>query len=54
MPLSPDVSRRTLLGGAAGAAEFTVPAGARTVTLRFRMYDAGNNWYWAVDHIRLG
>ncbi|RGD56553.1 hypothetical protein DR950_00960 [Kitasatospora xanthocidica] len=30
-----------------------VPAGARSVTLRFRMYDAGNNWYWAVDHIRL-
>ncbi|MFJ3903730.1 phosphocholine-specific phospholipase C [Streptomyces sp. NPDC090025] len=34
--------------------EFPVPAGARTVTLKFRMYDAGNNWYWAVDHIRLG
>ncbi|MFD0078162.1 phosphocholine-specific phospholipase C [Streptomyces sp. NPDC127166] len=33
--------------------DLTVPAGARTVTLRFRMYDAGNNWYWAVDHIRL-
>ncbi|WP_282203644.1 phosphocholine-specific phospholipase C [Kitasatospora fiedleri] len=32
---------------------FAVPAGARTVTLKFRMYDAGNNWYWAVDHVRL-
>ncbi|WP_073808540.1 phosphocholine-specific phospholipase C [Kitasatospora sp. CB01950] len=33
--------------------QFAVPAGAKSVTLRFRMYDAGNNWYWAVDHIRL-
>jgi phosphocholine-specific phospholipase C len=33
--------------------EFAVPAGATTVTLRFRVYDARNNWYWAVDHIRL-
>ncbi|WP_406194012.1 phospholipase C, phosphocholine-specific [Kitasatospora sp. NBC_01560] len=33
--------------------QFAVPAGARTVTLKFRMYDAGNNWFWAVDHIRL-
>ncbi|MBO1415232.1 phospholipase domain-containing protein, partial [Streptomyces sp. FH025] len=32
---------------------FAVPAGARSVTLKFRMYDAGNNWYWAVDHVRL-
>ncbi|MFD7576302.1 NEW3 domain-containing protein, partial [Streptomyces sp. NPDC059810] len=34
--------------------DLAVPPGARAVTLRFRMYDAGNNWYWAVDHIRLG
>lgn len=33
--------------------EFTVPSAARAVTLKFRMYDAGNNWYWAVDHVRL-
>ncbi|MFD7447778.1 phosphocholine-specific phospholipase C [Kitasatospora sp. NPDC059827] len=33
--------------------QFAVPTGARSVTLKFRMYDAGNNWYWAVDHIRL-
>ncbi|MFF0387156.1 phosphocholine-specific phospholipase C [Kitasatospora sp. NPDC004615] len=33
--------------------QFAVPPGARTVTLKFRMYDAGNNWYWAVDHVRL-
>ncbi|MEW2517974.1 phosphocholine-specific phospholipase C [Actinacidiphila alni] len=31
-----------------------VPSGARTVTLKFRMFNAGNNWYWAIDHIRLG
>ncbi|MEV0534878.1 phosphocholine-specific phospholipase C [Kitasatospora sp. NPDC050463] len=33
--------------------KFAAPAGARAVTLKFRMYDAGNNWFWAVDHIRL-
>ncbi|MFJ8039940.1 phosphocholine-specific phospholipase C [Kitasatospora sp. NPDC096147] len=33
--------------------QFAVPAGATSVTLRFRMYDAGNNWFWAVDHVRL-
>ncbi|WP_157531694.1 hypothetical protein [Kitasatospora sp. Root107] len=33
--------------------QFAVPAGASSVTLKFRMYDAGNNWFWAVDHVRL-
>ncbi|WP_052592511.1 phosphocholine-specific phospholipase C [Luteipulveratus mongoliensis] len=33
--------------------EIAVPAGATKVTLRFRVFDARNNWYWAVDHIRL-
>ncbi|MFF2041504.1 phosphocholine-specific phospholipase C [Kitasatospora sp. NPDC058170] len=33
--------------------QFAVPAGARSVTLKFRMFDAGNNWFWAVDHVRL-
>ncbi|WP_051814146.1 phosphocholine-specific phospholipase C [Kitasatospora sp. MBT63] len=33
--------------------QFAVPAGTTAVTLKFRMFDAGNNWYWAVDHIRL-
>ncbi|MEU6663768.1 phosphocholine-specific phospholipase C [Streptomyces sp. NPDC046821] len=33
--------------------ELQVPANARTVTLKFRMYDAGNNWYWAIDHVRV-
>ncbi|MEV6104955.1 phosphocholine-specific phospholipase C [Streptomyces sp. NPDC051940] len=35
------------------ARSFAVPSGAASVRLRFRMYDAGNNWYWAVDHVRL-
>ncbi|MCM2419377.1 phosphocholine-specific phospholipase C [Streptomyces sp. RKAG293] len=33
--------------------ELAVPAGARSVTLKFRMFNAGNNWYWAIDHVRL-
>ncbi|MDJ0340144.1 hypothetical protein QMK19_05880 [Streptomyces sp. H10-C2] len=35
------------------ARELAVPAGAKSVTLKFRMFKAGNNWYWAIDHIRL-
>ncbi|MET9616017.1 phosphocholine-specific phospholipase C [Kitasatospora indigofera] len=35
------------------ARQIAVPAGAASVTLKFRMYDAGNNWFWAVDHVRL-
>ncbi|SEO34848.1 hypothetical protein SAMN05216267_10245 [Actinacidiphila rubida] len=35
------------------ARSFAVPSGASKVTLRFRLFDAGNNWYWALDHIRL-
>jgi len=33
--------------------QLAVPAGASAVTLRFRMFNAGNDWYWAIDHIRL-
>ncbi|MET9292892.1 alkaline phosphatase family protein [Streptomyces sp. NPDC003077] len=29
-----------------------VPAGARTAEVRFR-YTAGNNWFWAVDDVRI-
>ncbi|NRQ36369.1 DUF756 domain-containing protein [Nonomuraea sp. NN258] len=36
------------------AKEVPVPAGATTITLRFRMFDAGNNWFWAIDNVRLG
>ncbi|MFJ2953962.1 phosphocholine-specific phospholipase C [Streptomyces sp. NPDC087270] len=34
--------------------KIAVPAGAAAVTLKFRMFDAGNNWYWAIDHVRIG
>ncbi|MEV4058749.1 phosphocholine-specific phospholipase C [Nonomuraea dietziae] len=33
--------------------EIAVPSGATSVTLRFRVFDAGNNWYWAIDNVRL-
>jgi hypothetical protein len=31
----------------------TVPSGARTARVSWRLFDAGNNWYWAVDAPRL-
>ncbi|MGW6916877.1 alkaline phosphatase family protein [Kitasatospora sp. NPDC054939] len=31
-----------------------VPAGAQSVKVKFRMRDARNNWYWAVDDVRVG
>ncbi|MEV7011307.1 alkaline phosphatase family protein [Streptosporangium sp. NPDC051022] len=30
-----------------------VPSGAATMTVRFRYYDASNNWYWAIDDLRV-
>lgn len=30
-----------------------VPSGARTARASWRLFDAGNNWYWAVDAPRL-
>ncbi len=30
---------------------FDVPAGAQALTLTFGMFDAGNNWFWAIDNI---
>lgn len=29
------------------------PAGATTATLEFRLYDAGNDWWWAVDNVNM-
>lgn len=29
------------------------PAGARSMVLTFHLEDAGNNWYWAVDNVRV-
>ncbi|MFV2117504.1 phosphocholine-specific phospholipase C [Streptomyces sp. Act-28] len=31
-----------------------VPAGAGSAKVSFRLFDAGNNWYWAIDNVRLG
>jgi hypothetical protein len=38
------------------AEKFTVavPSGARTVRVKFRLRDARNNWYWAVDNVQIG
>ncbi|WP_436498044.1 alkaline phosphatase family protein [Actinokineospora sp. HUAS TT18] len=30
-----------------------VPAGATSMRVRFRMYDAANNWYWMVDGVKV-
>ncbi|SHF80469.1 alkaline phosphatase family protein [Streptoalloteichus hindustanus] len=30
-----------------------VPAGAGTVKVKFRYHDASNNWYWAIDDLRV-
>ncbi|MGW3201607.1 hypothetical protein ACWDBD_45170 [Streptomyces sp. NPDC001118] len=34
------------------ARDTAIPAGARSVTLTWRVFNAANNWYWAVDHVR--
>ncbi|MDX3070862.1 NEW3 domain-containing protein [Streptomyces sp. MI02-7b] len=31
-----------------------VPSGATSVTVNFRIFNAGNNWFWAIDNVRLG
>ncbi|MEU5095605.1 phosphocholine-specific phospholipase C [Streptomyces sp. NPDC020996] len=33
---------------------FAVPSGATSVKVNFRLYNAGNNWFWAIDNVRLG
>lgn len=30
-----------------------IPSGATTMTVKFRYYDAGNNWYWVIDDLRM-
>ncbi len=32
----------------------TVPAGATSMVVKFRYYDASNNWYWVIDDLRIG
>ena len=29
------------------------PAGASTAVIGFRMYDATNDWWWAIDNVRV-
>ncbi|GAA2703921.1 alkaline phosphatase family protein [Micromonospora olivasterospora] len=31
-----------------------VPAGATSAKVSFRIFNAGNNWYWAIDNVRVG
>ncbi|MET8567532.1 phosphocholine-specific phospholipase C [Streptomyces sp. NPDC004783] len=31
-----------------------VPSGATSAKAKFRIFNAGNNWFWAIDNIRLG
>ncbi|MBB5869710.1 hypothetical protein F4553_003089 [Allocatelliglobosispora scoriae] len=35
------------------ALSITVPAGATSVVVKFRYYNASNNWYWAIDDLKL-
>jgi hypothetical protein len=30
------------------------PAGATSMQVSFKYLDAGNNWFWAIDNIRIG
>ena len=30
-----------------------IPAGAKTMTVTWRHFDARNNWYWAIDNPRV-
>ena len=32
---------------------FSVPAGAQMMAVSFGMFDAGNNWFWAIDNISI-
>ncbi|MGW5355811.1 phosphocholine-specific phospholipase C [Streptomyces sp. NPDC004031] len=34
------------------ARDTAIPSAARSVTLTWRVFNAGNNWYWALDHLR--
>ena len=29
------------------------PAGAQSMVISFRLYDAGNNWWWAIDNLQV-
>jgi len=46
-PGSPDAQNTYVRRGVA------VPPGATSATVSWRLYDAGNNWYWAVDDVKV-
>ena len=33
--------------------EIEAPEGAAAVRFEFRYFDAGNNWFWAIDNVRV-
>lgn len=39
--------------GKVEALQVAVPAGASSMRVRFRYFEATNNWYWAVDDLRI-
>jgi hypothetical protein len=43
--LKPDAVNETLMYQVAN------PAGAHSVTFTFKLFDAGNNWWWAIDNL---
>ncbi len=36
------------------ALSLTAPAGTTSVRVKFRYYNASNNWYWVIDDLRIG
>ncbi|WP_354643390.1 hypothetical protein [Kitasatospora camelliae] len=53
----PDTVVRTYAADAQNRIEsltVAVPAGTQSVGVTLRMRDAKNNWYWAVDDVRVG
>jgi hypothetical protein len=52
----PDTLVKTYSADAVARAEavsLTVPAGATSARVKFRYFDAVNNWYWAIDDVRI-
>jgi hypothetical protein len=52
----PDAVVKTYTSDAIAKTEaipLTVPPGATSARVKFRYFDAVNNWYWAIDDVRL-
>ncbi len=53
----PDLVVKSYTADAVARAEtipLTVPAGVTSLRVKFRYFDAANNWYWAIDDVRVG